>query len=86
METARLILEYTQALIWPTITLFGLLLFRKPLVAVLERLRGAGLPGGVSLDFEQEVRDAEVLSREVARAPRKVPEPSTPMLPVTQAN
>lgn len=86
METARLILEYIQALVWPALAIFAIILFREPLVAMLQRLKGAGLPGGVSLDFDKEVRDAEMLSREVAKAPRKSPEPSTPMIPVTQAN
>lgn len=86
MDIARLILEYVQALAWPAVAVFGLLLFRQPLVAILHRLKGAGLPGGVSLNFEQEVRDAQSLSREVAKAPRKEHDRSTPMLPVTEAN
>jgi hypothetical protein len=49
-------------------------------------LKGAGLPGGVSLDFDREVRDAQALSRDVANAPPKTPQPSTPMLPVTEVN
>jgi len=65
---------------------FALLLFRSPLVGILRRLKAAGLPGGVSLDFDQEVRAAEVLSRDVARAPRQQPAGATPLLPVTQAN
>jgi hypothetical protein len=40
----------------------------------------------VSLDFDREVRDAQALSRDVANAPPKTPQPSTPMLPVTEAN
>lgn len=86
MEIARLVLEFLQALIWPGVAVFGLLLFRQPLEAILQRLKGAGLPGGVSLDFDREVRDAQALSRDVANAPPKGPEPSTPMLPVTEAN
>lgn len=86
METARLVLEYIQALAWPVVVVFGLLLFRKPLYTVLNRLKGAGLPGGVSLDFDQEVRDVQALSREVAKAPPKEPAQSIPMLPVTEAN
>ena len=86
METARLVLEYFQALAWPLVAVLGLLLFRQPLAAILHRLKGAGLPGGVSLDFGQEVRDAQTLSREVAKALRKEPERSSPMLPVTEAN
>lgn len=86
MDVARLVLEYVQALSWPAVAVFGLLLFRKPLAAILHRLKGAGLPGVVSLDFDQEVRDAQALSRDVAKAPPKTPLPSTPMLPITEAN
>jgi hypothetical protein len=86
METSRLVLEYIEAVIWPVVVCVGLVMFREPLVAILHRLKGAGLPGGVSLDFGKEVHAAEVLSREVANAPRKKPEPSTPVLPVTEAN
>lgn len=86
MKPEQLVLEYVRALVWPAVTVFGLLLFQRPLARILERLRGAGLPGGVSLDFGQEVRDAQSLSREVARAPRKQPERATPMLAMTEAN
>lgn len=86
MKIARLVLEYIEALAWPVVAVFGLLLFRQPLAAILQRLKGAGLPGGVSLDFDREVRDAQALSRDVANAPPRTPPPSTPMLPVTEAN
>lgn len=83
---ASVVLNYIQALIWPAIVLIGLLAFREPLTAMLQRLKGADLPGGVSLDFNQEMRDAEILAREVAKAPRKQPDAATPTLPITQAN
>jgi len=86
VETAQLVLEYIKALAWPAVAVLGLLLFRHPLAAILHRLKGADLPGGVSLDFDKEVRDVETLSREVAKAPRKKPKRSTPMLQVTEAN
>ncbi len=62
MDIARLVLEYVQALVWQAVAVFGLLVFRQPLTAILQRLKGAGLPGGVSLDFDQEVRDAQTFS------------------------
>lgn len=86
MEVARIILEYLQVLAWPAVAILALFLFRDPLTETLRRLRGAGLPGGVSLDFGQEVREAQDLSREVAKATRKGPERPTPMLPLTEAN
>jgi hypothetical protein len=86
VEIARLVLGYFAALAWPAVTVFGLILFREPIVSILRRLKEAGLPGGVSLNFDQEVRAAEALSRQVAQAPRQPPKRSTPVLPVTQAN
>lgn len=86
MEAARLILEYIRVLVWPTVAIFAIILFRKQLAAILRRIKGAGLPGGVSLDLEEEVRDAQSLSREVARAARNRPAPDTPLLPLTEAN
>ena len=87
MELAKLILAYIQVLAWPGVTVFALMLFRKHLIEILTRLRGAELPGGVSLDFGQQVRDVEALSLAVEKAP---PTPrrggQTPMLPLTEAN
>jgi hypothetical protein len=86
MEIARLILEFIKAFSWPVVAVLGIMLFRQPLVAILYRLKGAGLPGGVSLDFSRDVRDAQALSLEVAKAPRRELEHATPTLPVTDAN
>ena len=53
----------------------------------MTRLQGADLPGGVSLDFGQGVRDVEELSEAVAKAsPVSRGERSTPILPLTEAN
>lgn len=86
MDIARIVLEYIQALAWPAVAVFAILLFRKPLEAILRRIKGAGFPGGVSLDLEEEVRDAQSLSRDVARAARNRAAPDTPLLPLTEAN
>jgi hypothetical protein len=87
MELAKLILAYIQTLAWPGVTVFALLVFRKPLVEILTRLRGAELPGGVSLDFGQEVRHVEALSLAVAKAPQiQRGGGQAPVLPLTEAN
>ena len=87
MALAKLILAYIQALAWPAVTVFALLLFRKPIVEIMTRLKGADLPGGVSLDFGEGVRNVEALSEAVAKAsPVSQRERSTPMLPLTEAN
>lgn len=86
MEVAQLTLEFIQTLIWPAVTMFALLLFRQPLGTILHRLKGAGLPGGISLDFDQETRKAQSLSRDVAESSRNPPDDSTPVIPLTEAN
>ena len=57
-----------HALVWPIIAHIGIILFRKPIIAILHRLKGADLPGGVSLNFEQEIREAKDLFREAKTA------------------
>jgi len=86
VEIARLILEYVQALIWPTIAIFVVITFRKQIIVIIERLKGASLPGGVSLNFEEEIRDAKQLSREVESSNKAERSDSRPSIPLTEAN
>ena len=86
MEVARLVLEFTQALVWPLVALVAIFIFRKPIVAILHRLKGADLPGGVSLNFEQEIRDARELSREVQSEKPPKGKMAAPSIPLTEAN
>ncbi|MBX9652037.1 hypothetical protein K2Y11_00315 [bacterium] len=86
MEMARLVLEYIQALVWPTVAMTSVILFREPLKLILHRLKGAGLPGGISLDFDQEVRVVTRLSTEVANAPKEERTEPKSELPLTEAN
>src|SRR5229473_3507434 len=69
MELARLVLDFTKALVWPLVVVAMALLFRKELVAALTRLREAKLPGGVSLSFEAELTEAKRISAKVKEAP-----------------
>jgi hypothetical protein len=85
MEIAKLILEYVKALAWPLALLVAVFSFRREIRALLSRLRKAALPGGVTLDFPEEVEAARSLSEEV----RKTPEPpkrGAPLVPITEAN
>jgi hypothetical protein len=85
MEVAKLILEFTKALAWPLAALILALLFRAPLTAILSRLRKAGLPGGVSLDFQDEIQEAKQLSKEVEALPAPPDRPKMPAIPQTEA-
>lgn len=90
MEIAKLVLEYIKVLVWPTFIIIGVLLFRSQLSAILWRLRKADLPMGVSLDFQQEIREAKNLSQQVAQQvePPNLPEEKKqrPSIPMTEAN
>jgi hypothetical protein len=55
MELTKLILEFVKVLAWPITALVLALIFRAPLRAILSRLRRAGLPGGVSIDFQEQI-------------------------------
>ena len=61
MEIMKLILDYLRVIIWPSIVFTAMMLFRNQLKAALSRLRKADLPGGVSLDFSEEVKEARTL-------------------------
>lgn len=86
MQIARLILEYIQALIWPAIAIFVVIIFRKQIFMIVDRLKGASLPGGVSLDFGQEIKDAKKLSREVKSDRKTERKEAKPSIPLTEAN
>ena len=68
MEIARLILEYLEALVWPVAIVLGVWIFRQPLADVLLRMNQAKLPGGVSFNFDTEIRNTKQLSQEVRSA------------------
>src|ERR1039457_514397 len=69
MELAKLILEYVKALVWPITAIALGLIFRKSLVAILARLEKASLPGGVSLDFETQIKQVQNLSQKLLETP-----------------
>lgn len=86
MDIAKLVLEYVRALVWPATVLVVLLLFRKELAALLVRLRKAALPGGVTLDFPEEVQAARSLSEEVRKAQKSPEQKRGPALPLNEVN
>ncbi len=85
MEIAKLVLEYVKALAWP-LTIIGLSLsFRSEIKRLLARLRKAALPGGVSVDLGEEVREVKQLSEKVESAPTEERK-KKPGIPLTEAN
>lgn len=86
MDLAKLILEYIKVLAWPITTIILVVAFRTSLTAILARLRKAGLPGGVSIDFQEEIQRAKELSRQVEALPAPADRRRTPAIPLTEAN
>lgn len=88
MDTARLILEYIQALIWPVTVLILFIFFRRQIGNIFSRVKKADLPGGISIEtFPDHIKEAKELSVEV----REEKHPSTkkkeyPTIPLTEAN
>jgi hypothetical protein len=86
MEIAKLVLEYIRALIWPATVLILSFFFRSEIKKVLARLRKAVLPGGVSIDLQEEVREVKQLSEKIESAPLPADRKRTPGIPQTEAN
>jgi hypothetical protein len=86
MELTKLVLEFLRVLAWPITTLVLALIFRAPIRAVLSRLRKAGLPGGVSIDFQEQIHEVKELSQNVEAQPPPADRPKLPAIPLTEAN
>jgi hypothetical protein len=69
MEVARLVLEYLKELIWPMVTVFGMVIFRANLRALVDRLQ-FGKFAGVEFQLHQlaAVGEVEAQVETVARA------------------
>ncbi len=86
MEIAKLFLEFLKTLIWPATVLTLALIFKAPIKAILARLRKAGLPGGVSIDFQEEIKEVKQLSQHVEALPAPPGRAKGPGVPLTEAN
>lgn len=78
METARLVLDYVKALVWPTVTVAGLLLFRQQLRDLSNRVSRATFMG---VEIETAVREAQTAIEDAVSANTEEPvvEPSDPV-------
>jgi hypothetical protein len=88
VDLAQLILEYTKVLVWPAFAFVCVILFRASITAIFPRLKKAELPGGVKIDFQEAIDQAQQLKKDILTAP-KPPEAqlrlATP-IPLTEAN
>src|SRR5258708_40073160 len=86
MEIAKLVLEFLKTLIWPTTALLLAWVFKREIRAVLARIRKAVLPGGVSVDFEDQIIETKVLATRVVAAEPPSNRPQSAALPLAEAN
>ena len=86
MELLKLLLEYIKVLIWPVVTMFLVVMFKGSLMELLSRLQKADLPGDVSLDFSENLKEAKQLSKKVEETPPKEEHKNIPTIPLTEAN
>ena len=86
MEIAKPVLEYVRVLIWPAVVVTICLVFRGQLVALLNRIRHAELPGGVAVDLDQEIKEVKALSAKVQEEPTPPDKKRKPAIPLTEAN
>ena len=86
MQIAKLVLEFLKALIWPVTVLLLAWVFKREIRAVLARMRKAVLPGGVSVDFENQIIETKELATRVEAAEPPANRPQSAVLPLTEAN
>ena len=86
MEWAKIVLEYLKVLIWPIVVILISWSFKEQICGVLNRLRKADLPGGVSIDFQEEIKQAKYISEKIEAGSPPQGKKYTPMLPLTEAN
>lgn len=86
MKLAELILEYLKVIIWPSLILGIVLIFRKQIDSRIRDLQKADLPGGVSFSFRAEIQEAEKLSVQVSAEPSPPQAEGSKSLPLTEAN
>lgn len=86
MDMARLVLEYIKALIWPSLIITLVVIFRRQLKRIFARLRRASLPGGISVDLQEEIQEAKQLSEKVEATPPPEDKEKIPVIPTTEAN
>ncbi len=87
-DILSVVLEFTKVLAWPIVVFIAMLMFRKPICIILDRIRRVDIPGLGSLDIQAEIQKAKELSEEVERTPLRIPEDKkkAPSLPLTEAN
>ncbi|MEX1228698.1 MAG: hypothetical protein WEB58_00575 [Planctomycetaceae bacterium] len=87
MEISNLVLEFVRVLIWPLTIITLLLIYRRQIAALIDRIRHADLPGGFGIDLAEEIQEAKKLSVKVKE--QRIPPDKIrgrPTIPITEAN
>ena len=85
-ETIKIVIEFLKILIWPTIVLVLVIMFRRQMNGLLLRLSKIHLPGGGSLDFNEKIKEAQRISEQVEQMPTPEDKKDVPRIPLTEAN
>ena len=86
MDIAKIVLEYFQAMIWPIVVLVLFIIFRLPILNVIRKLSHVNLPGGLSIDLNENILEAKELSLKVSKEKTKDQDLKRPSIPLTEAN
>ncbi len=86
IQIAEVVLRYVSALAWPAVVVTIVVMFRKSLAQVLDRLKDANLPGGVKINLQETINQANKLSEEVEAIEPPPESRGVPTIPVTEAN
>lgn len=86
METIKIILEFLRILVWPSLVLVLVLVFKGSMNELLLRLSRVHLPGGGSLDFSEKIREAQRISEQVELMSPPKDKKDVPRIPLTEAN
>jgi hypothetical protein len=86
MDIVEAIIDFLRVLVWPAVVLTLFIIFRQPLRETLRRLRHADLPGGLSVDLQDNIHEGKELSQKVAKERLKDADTKKPSIPLTEAN
>ena len=86
LKVAEMVLKYLTALAWPAVVLTLAFGFRKHLADIVSRLKNADLPGGVKINLQETIKEAEKLSVDISEVEIPKNKRGTPAIPVTEAN
>lgn len=86
MDVARLVLDFINVLIWPIVVTIAILLFRSHLGAIFARLKSASLPGIISIDLSDDIKEAKEISQEVPKSTPPEGKENIPTIPLNEAN